>query len=100
MRNKQHEYILRAFSESKIPEVIKSNAPELISIDSVLGGYCSQLLSNKRLNVLTDLFISDEDKKKISDLINKSKGKLKQELIIYYRLAILAETIINEYKDV
>ena len=38
MKSKQHEYILKAFLNSSIPAVIRRNSPELMVIDSVIGG--------------------------------------------------------------
>jgi len=97
MKNKQHEFIMKAFVESKIPELLKSDAPELIMVDSILGGYCTQILGNGRPSLISKKIISNEFKKVVNELLNKSEGASKQELIIYYRLAILAETIVCEY---
>ena len=38
MENKQHMHILKAFEESRIRTAICKHAPELIIIDSILGG--------------------------------------------------------------
>lgn len=38
MKNKQHEYILKAFINSRIPMAIRRYSLELIAIDSVVGG--------------------------------------------------------------
>ena len=38
------KYILKAFLESRIPAKIRLNAPELMAIDSIIGGCCTQLL--------------------------------------------------------
>ena len=38
MKNKQHEYILKAFLKSSIPTIMRRSAPELMAIDSVIGG--------------------------------------------------------------
>ena len=48
MKNKQHEYILRAFVEAHIPVAIRKCAPELIAIDSIMGGYCTQLINREK----------------------------------------------------
>ena len=37
MKNKQHEYILKAFINSRIPMAIRRYSPELIAIDSFVG---------------------------------------------------------------
>ncbi len=99
MRNKQHEYILKAFLESTTPMILKFSAPELISIDSVIGGYCTQLVDGaKSVHIITDSLLSASEKNTFSKIINSVTGKEKSELVIYYRLAILAEGVILQYK--
>ena len=99
MKNKQHKYILKAFLESRIPAKIRLNAPELIAIDSIIGG-CTQLLKqSKFIEFPADTIISKDDKKVFSELINQSAGMEKDELVIYYRLAILAESILIQYRQ-
>ena len=96
MKNKQHKYILKAFLESRIPAKIRLNAPELIAI----GGCCTQLLKqSKFIEFPADTIISKDDKKVFSELINQSAGMEKDELVIYYRLAILAESILIQYRQ-
>lgn len=98
MKNKQHEYILRAFLESAIPAIIRSRAPELITVDSILGGYSTQLLQEtKQIRLIESSLISQEDKYRFSEMINCSTGKEKEQLIIYYRLLILVEAVILQY---
>lgn len=100
MKNKQHKYILKAFLESRIPAKIRLNAPELIAIDSIIGGCCTQLLKqSKFIEFPADTIISKDDKKVFSELINQSEGMEKDELVIYYRLAILAESILIQYRQ-
>lgn len=48
MKNKQHEYILKAFLESSIPTVMRRSSPELMAIDSIIGGYCTQLVKREK----------------------------------------------------
>lgn len=91
MKNKQHEYILKAFIKSGIPAVVRRNAPELIVIDSVIGGYCTRLLRGaKSVEFRADGIISESDKAVFSELINCAVGTEKDDLAVYYRLAILA----------
>lgn len=100
MKNKQHRYILKAFLESRIPAKIRLNAPELMAIDSILGGCCTQLLKqSKFVEFPTGTIISKADKKVFSELINQSAGMEKDELVVYYRLAILAESILVQYRQ-
>ena len=99
MKNKQHEYILKAFINSRIPMVIRRNSPELIAIDSVVGGYCSQLIHRaKFIELPSSEIISKTEKAAFSELINQSTGIEKDELVVYYRLAILVESILIQYR--
>ena len=99
MKSKQHEYILKAFLNSCIPRVIRRNSPELMVIDSVIGGYCSQLIERaKSIELPSSEIISKTEKAAFSELINQSTGMEKDELIVYYRLAILVESILIQYR--
>ena len=99
MKNKQHEYILKAFLETNIPIAIRRNSSNLILLDSVIGGYCTQLINNiKHIDVESDLIISKEEKKCISALINEVTGREKDEIIVYYRIMILVESILIQYQ--
>lgn len=100
MKNKQHKFILKAFLESKIPIGIREseNVFEFMSIDSVMGGYCTQALQGEKIqNFSKDRLISLKEKEMFAKLINELSGKKKDEMIIYYRLIILVEFIISQY---
>ena len=99
MKSKQHEYILKAFLNSSIPMVIRRNSPELMVIDSIVGGYCSQLINRaKFIELPSSEIISKTEKAAFSELINQSAGMEKDELVVYYRLAILVESILIQYR--
>lgn len=99
MKNKQHEYILKAFLKSSIPAVMRRTAPELTVIDSVIGGYCSQLIKRAKLIELSSSeILSKTEKAAFSELINQAAGTEKEELVVYYRLAILVESILIQYR--
>ena len=99
MKNKQHEYIIKAFLESSIPAVIRRNAPELMFIDSIIGGYCTQLIKHAKLIELSsNMIISKNAKNAFSEIINQSTGIEKDELVVYYRLAILVESVLIQYR--
>lgn len=100
MKSKQHEYILKAFLNSSIPAVIRRSSPEFMVIDSVIGGYCSQLIKRvKLISFQSSEIISKTEKAAFSELINQSTGMEKDELVVYYRLAILAESILIQYTE-
>lgn len=98
MKNKQHEYILKAFLASNIPAVIRRSAPKLMVIDSVLGGYCTQLIDHARsIELPASEIISKAEKAAFSELIDRSTGAEKDELVVYYRLAILVGSVLIRY---
>lgn len=100
MKNKQHEYILKAFLESSVPMVMRRCSPELMDIDSIIGGYCTQLLKRvKFVEFPSNEIISKAEKAIFSKLINQSTGMEKDELVVYYRLAILVESILIQYRQ-
>lgn len=73
MKSKQHEYILKAFLNSSIPALIRRSSPELMVIDSVIGGYCSQLIKRvKLISLQSSEIISKTEKVAFSELINQS----------------------------
>ena len=78
MKSKQHEYILKAFLNSSIPAVIRRSSTELMVIDSVIGGYCSQLIKRAKLiSLQSSEIISKTEKAAFSELINQSTGMAK-----------------------
>ena len=99
MKNKQHEYILKAFLKTSIPAVLRRSYPELIVIDSIIGGYCTQLISRtKIIQIPSSEIIPKSEKITFSELINKATGMEKDELVVYYRLLILVESILIQYR--
>lgn len=73
MKNKQHEHILKAFLASKIPAAVYEHAPELVAVDSVIGGYCTRLLRrNKALKCSPESLITKEERAAFAKLINRA----------------------------
>ena len=100
MKNKQHEYILKAFLESSIPTVMRRSCPELMIIDYIVGGYCTQLVKRaKFIEIPSSGIISKTEKNTFSELINQSTGVERDELVVYYRLVILVESILIQYRQ-
>ena len=68
-------------------------------IDSIIGGYCTQLVKRvKYIEFPASEIISKTEKATFSKLINQSTGMEKDELVVYYRLAILVESILMQYR--
>lgn len=98
MKEKQHELIIKAFIQAKIPQAVRDYAPQLMELDSVIGGYCTQLLKSKgSIKLLSNEIITKNEIEIFSRLINDRTGEEKEELIIYYRLLRLTEAIIYHY---
>lgn len=77
---------------------MRRSSPELMAIDSIIGGYCTQLVKRaKFIELPTREIISKTEKSVFSELINQSTGMEKDELVVYYRLAILVESILIQY---
>ena len=96
MNTKQQRYILKAFLASDIPAAIREKAPELIALDSALGGYCTNWLRHKK-SVMPEYqaVIAKEEKQLFSAFKDDVSGAEKDELILYYRLAILVELVLS-----
>ena len=96
MKNRQHKYILKAYLKSKMPGTVKHHS-QLVALDSYLAGYCTQLLKSDKFHIPTGDLITKEEKELFSELIDSTSGKEKDELIIYYRLTVLVETVLSQY---
>lgn len=98
MKNKQHEHILKAFIASKIPAAVYERAPELVAVDSIIGGYCTRLLRrDKALECPPDGLMTKEERAAFAELINHAPDTEEDEIAIYYRLAVLAEAVVLRY---
>ena len=74
------------------------HAPELVVVDSVIGGYCTRLLRrNKALKCSPESLITKEERAAFAELINRAPDTEKDEIVIYYRLAVLAEAVVLRY---
>lgn len=67
-------------------------------VDSVIGGYCTRLLRrNKALKCSPESLITKEERAAFAELINRAPDTEKDEIVIYYRLAVLAEAVVLRY---
>lgn len=98
MRNKQHKHILKAFLNTKVPTIIKQNSPDLVLLDTVIGGYCTQLLKKEKIDFISNEIITTEEDNIFLKLINNSLETEKEEIEIYYQLIKLVELILLKYK--
>ena len=67
-------------------------------MDSVIGGYCTRLLRrSKALKCSPEGLITKEERAAFAELINRAPDTEKDEIVIYYRLAVLAEAVVLRY---
>lgn len=67
-------------------------------MDSVIGGYCTRLLRrNKALKCSPESLITKEERAAFAELINRAPDMEKDEIVIYYRLTVLAEAVVLRY---
>ena len=81
MKNKEHKYILKSFLETKTSDYIYSNYPEWRSVEDYIAGYSMQILKKGKFINPPKEFISDNEKKYLSDLINNVSIEEKDDLI-------------------
>lgn len=102
MKNRVDKLVLKAFIEAPIPQA-------LLREDAALaerGGKGVQSLANRLLmgrsesiEILTPSVLSKEDKAAFNGLITRlPDGEEKRELVFFYRLAVLVETILLKYR--
>ena len=61
-------------------------------------GYCTRLLQrNKALECSPEGLITKEERAAFAELINRAPDTEKDEIVIYYRLTVLAEAVVLRY---
>lgn len=61
-------------------------------------GYCTRLLRrNKALKCSPEGLITKEERAAFAELINRAPDTEKDEIVIYYRLTVLAEAVVLWY---
>ena len=100
LKNKADKLVLKAFLETPAPEVLRSE-PELYECFAVqLASLANRLLMgrNETIEFLKPP-LTKEDKTAINALITRlPDGAEKRDLVFFYRLAILAETLLYKYR--
>lgn len=74
------------------------HAPELVAVDSVIGGYCTRLLRrNKALKCSPGEPDNQRGAGRFRRIVNRAPDTEKDEIVIYYRLTVLAEAVVLRY---
>lgn len=102
LKNRADKLVLKAFLELEIPAALKREDEKL----ACRGGSDLQSLANRLLmgrsetiDLLVPYALSKEDKAAFNQLISRlPDGEEKRELVFFYRLAVLVETILLKYR--
>lgn len=96
---KDHKYILKAFLESRIP-AISYEYLKYMDYQEAMDSICRALLWNRVFENPQQYFLDAEDKKRFSAAMNDRKKYYphqREEIIRFYRLAVLTEGVIELY---
>lgn len=102
IKNRVDKLVLKAFLEMQVPEALPREEPALNRIfGEELRSLANRLLMGRdeKIELLKPAVLSKEDKAGINALITRlPDGEEKRELVFYYRLAILVETLLYKYR--
>ena len=102
LKNRADKLVLKAFLELDVPAALTRE-------DEALARRCGaelQSLANRLLmgrsetiEILTPAVLAREDKAAFNNIISRlPDGEEKRELVFFYRLAVLVETILLKYR--
>lgn len=102
LKNRADKLVLKAFLELEIPAALMREDAQLARrAGSDLQSLANRLLMgrNETIEILTPSVLSQEDKTALNSLITRlPDGEEKRELVFFYRLAVLVETILLKYR--
>lgn len=102
LKNRADKLVLKAFLELEVPDALRREDPELAR----RGGDELRSLANRLLmgrsesiEILTPSVLTKEDKAGFNNVITRlPDGEEKRDLVFFYRLAILVETLLLKYR--
>lgn len=99
MKNKQHEYILKAYISAKIPRMVYEDLSDMMLTFELIGILSSDILKGKKIAELNEELLTKEEKNRISLCLSNSYIDLnkRNEMIFFYRLTLLVINIIENY---
>lgn len=101
LSNKVDKLVLKAFLENKTPDALRLADAELAKRmgDDMLS-YANRLLMgrNETIEIRKLPLLSKEDKMQINQIISRTENEAdKREIVFFYRLVILVETVLYKY---
>lgn len=101
LSNRVDKLILKAFLENKVPDALyREDRALAVRIGDDMLSYANRLLMGRSetIEILKLPLISKEDKALVNALISRLTDESeKRDVIFFYRLVILVETIIYKY---
>ena len=102
LKNRVDKLVLKAFLEMNVPEVLRREDAALAKrYGDDLRSMANRLLMGRdeKIEILTPALLTKEDKAGLNNLITRlPDGEEKRELVFFYRIAILVETILYKYR--
>ena len=98
MKNKQHEYILKAYINSRFPRLIYESMPDMVLTFEFIDNLSLKVLKGEKICLPNEPLLTAEEKKKISYYFNvpKIEKEKREELIFFYRLTIIVIDVIEK----
>jgi len=102
LKNRADKLVLKAFLETPVPAVLRREDEKLaVRAGDELRSVTNRLLMGRSetIEIITPSVLTKEDKSGINNIITRlPDGEEKRELVFFYRLAILVETVILKYR--
>lgn len=102
LKNRVDKLVLKAYLEMETPPVLRREEEALArKFGEELRSLANRLLMGRdeRIEILVPAVLSKEDKAGLNALITRlPDGEEKRDLVFFYRLAILVETILYKYR--
>ena len=102
LKNRADKLVLKAFLELEVPAALQREDPELARRGGEnLLSMANRLLMGRSesIEILTPALLTKEDKTAFNNIISRlGDGEEKRDLVFFYRLAILVETILLKYR--
>lgn len=99
MKNKQHKYILKAYTCSKFPTLVYQELSDMMLTFEMIDRMSIDLLAGKGIAAPASELLTQDEKKRISALLSNPNHTQEErdELAFFYRLTILVVYILSLY---
>lgn len=98
MKNKQYEYILKAYTCSGFPRLLYEELSDMMLAFEMIDSMALDVLKGKTINRPNEALLLKEEKDKISSTISNLNidSQKREELMFFYRLTILVIGILEK----